>query len=188
MTVTDDSLKNNSSIDKNTIILTQSVKITGSAQGGAGNYLYGVYYKKTSDTKWTTKQDFKSNNTVSIKPAHATTYAICIKVKDSDNTIVKKYFKVTVTKLTNTSQISSDSITLGSTVKVSCSGAGGAESYQYGVYYKKTSDTKWTTKQDFSTNTTVNVKPSKATSYEICVKVKDGMGTIAKKYFTVTVK
>ena len=188
VTVTDDSLKNNSSIDKNTIILTQSVKITGSAQGGAGNYLYGVYYKKTSDTKWTTKQDFKSNNTVSIKPAHATTYAICIKVKDSDNTIVKKYFKVTVTKLTNTSQISSDSITLGSTVKVSCSGAGGAESYQYGVYYKKTSDTKWTTKQDFSTNTTVNVKPSKATSYEICVKVKDGMGTIAKKYFTVTVK
>ena len=188
VTATDNSLKNNSFIDKNTIILGESVKVNFSAQGGAGSYLYGVYYKKTSDTKWTTKQDFKDNTTVSVKPAKATTYDICVKVKDSDNTIVKKYFKVTVTQLTNTSAISSESITLGSTVKVSCSATGGSEGYLYGVYYKKKSDTKWTTKQDFKTNTTVSVKPAKATTYDICVKVKDSTGTVAKKYFVVAVK
>ena len=74
------------------------------------------------------------------------------------------------------------------TVKVSCSATGGSEGYLYGVYYKKKSDTKWTTKQDFKTNTTVSVKPAKATTYDICVKVKDSTGTVTKKYFVVAVK
>ena len=38
------------------------------------------------------------NAVVSIKPAQATDYDICIKVKDKDGTISKKYFTVTVTK------------------------------------------------------------------------------------------
>ena len=33
----------------------------------------------------------------------------------------------------------------------------------------------------------LTVKPYKATGYNVCVKVKDSTGTIAKKYFEVNV-
>ncbi len=69
-----------------------------SATGGKGDYTYAVLYKQKSQSKWTTKQDFNDNADVSIKPAQATDYDICVKVKDKDGTIVKKYFTVTVTK------------------------------------------------------------------------------------------
>ena len=69
-----------------------------SATGGKGDYTYAVLYKQKSQSKWTTKQDFNYNADVSIKPAQATDYDICVKVKDKDGTIVKKYFTVRVTK------------------------------------------------------------------------------------------
>ena len=54
--------------------------------------------------------------------------------------------------------------------------------------YKKTSDTKWTTKQGFKENAKVDIKPSYAANYDICVKVKDNSGKVGKQYLTVTVK
>ena len=123
-----------------------------------------------------------------MKPAKATTYDICVKVKDSSNTVVKKYFKVDVTQLTNTSTLSTTSIKLGDTVQVSCSAKGSTGFYQYAVYYKKTSDTKWTTKQNYSGNYSTSIKPAKATTYDVCVKVKDNLNNEAKKYFILTVE
>ena len=158
------------------------------ATGSTGFYTYAVYYKQKAQTKWTTKQDFKANNTIAVKPAKATTYDICVKVKDDKGTIVKKYFTVNVTDFTNTSTLSATEIKLGNTVKVSCSATGSTGYYQYAVYYKKTSDTKWTTKQSYSSNNTVTIKPAKATTYDVCVKVKDNQNNEVKKYFTVTVK
>ena len=85
-----DVLKNTSSVSKTKVNLGDVVNINGNATGGAGNYQYAVYYKKTSDTKWTTKQNFNTNAQIAVKPAKATTYDICVKVKDSSNVIVKK--------------------------------------------------------------------------------------------------
>ena len=42
-------------------------------------------------------------------------------------------------------------------------------------------------KQDFDANSIVSVKPAKTAEYDICIKVQDETGTIAKKYFTVNV-
>jgi len=53
--------------------------------------------KKTSDTSWTTKQSFKSNSSVVFTPLKATTYQVCIKVKDSSGTVAKKYIDLKVT-------------------------------------------------------------------------------------------
>ena len=50
-----------------------------------------------------------------------------------------------------------------------------------------TTDKKWTQKQDFDTNNTVEIKPAKAADYQICVKIKDENGSIAKKYFDLKV-
>ena len=160
-----------------------------SAFGGSGEYLYAVYYKKTSDSKWTKKQDFNENNVVSVKPAKATAYEICVKVKDESDTVVKKYFNVNVidNSLKNTSTVSGSTVVLGKVVNVNMSATGGEAPYLYGVYYKKTSDTKWTTKQNFSSVSSTHVKPAKVAEYEICVKVKDNKGTVSKKYFRVTV-
>ena len=186
--VTNDELKNISTISAKTINFGSTVTVNAKATGSTGFYTYAVYYKQQSQTKWTTKQDFKANNKITVKPAKATTYDICVKVKDDKGTIVKKYFTVNVTDFKNTSTISATEITLGKTVKVSCSATGSTGFYQYAVYYKKTSDTKWTTKQNYFSNNTVTIKPAKATTYDICVKVMDNQNNVVKKYFTVTVK
>ena len=181
-------LQNTSKVSSQSIKLGEIVTVTAAATGGTGKYTYAVYYKKDYDKKWTTKQDYKTNNTVSVKPAKQALYNICVKVKDSDGTIVKKYFDVTVSdSLQNISTISSDTIKLGETLKVSCSAKGGSGFYQYAVYYKKQTESKWTTKQDYSSNVSVSIKPTKATQYDICIKVKDDKGTIDKKYFVVSV-
>jgi len=184
-----DVLKNTSTVSAAQINLGSTVSVKASATGGAGNYTYAVYYKKKSDSKWTAKQDFTKNTAVSIKPAKAVNYDICVKVKDSSGTVEKKYFVVKVCDiLKNTSTVSATQINLGSAVSVKASATGGAGNYTYAVYYKQQSQSKWTSKQDFTKNTAVSIKPAKATDYDICVKVKDGNGNIEKKYFELTVK
>ena len=183
-----DILKNTSTISATQINLGSSISVKASATGGAGNYTYSVLYKQSSQLKWTLKQDFSKNATISVSPGKAVDYDICVKVKDSDGNIEKKYFAVKVLDiLKNTSTISATQINLGSAVSVKCSATGGMENYTYSVLYKQSSQSKWTLKQDFSKNATISVKPEKAVDYDICVKVKDTNGNIEKKYFTVKV-
>ena len=187
LTVTN-GLTNTSTISATTISLGNTVTLTGKATGGTAPYTYAMLYKKKSDTKWTTKQDFSSNTTVSIKPANAVEYDVCVKVKDSKGTVEKKFFTLTVTNgLTNISTISATSISLGNTVTVTGKATGGTVPYQYAVYYKSSSASTWSKKQDFSTNASVAVKFTGTGTKDICVKVKDNTGTIEKKYFTVNV-
>lgn len=46
---------------------------------------------------------------------------------------------------------------------------------------------KWTVKQNYSANSTVSIKPGAKTTYDICVKVRDSLGNISKKYFSLTI-
>ena len=181
-------LKNTSSISSAAINKGDTVTVKASATGGTGNYTYAVYYKQTSQSKWTTAQDFSKNTTVTFKPAKAAAYDVCVKVKDGTGKIERKYFTVNVKeKLNNTSTISAAAIRQGASVTLKGSAAGGAGNYTYAVYYKQKAQSKWTAKQNFSENSVISVKPAQATDYDICIKVKDKDGTIAKKYFTVTV-
>ncbi len=185
-----DDLKNTSTLSATSVSLGSSITAKGSATGGTAPYQYQVVYKQTAQTKWTTAQAYKANATVTFKPANATTYDVCVKVKDSTGTEIKKFFTVTVkaNALTNNSALSATSISLGSSITAKGSAAGGTAPYQYQVVYKQTAQTKWTTAQSYHANTTVTFKPAKATTYDVCVKVKDSTGTENKKFFTVTVK
>ncbi len=177
----------NASVSPSKILLGSTFTAKASATGGTGSYTYAFYYKQKSQTKWTTKQDFKTNNSVSIKPAKATGYDVCVKVKDKSGTVVKKYFTVNVTTpLSIKADIPADA-KLGISVPIKITATGGTPPYKYAVYYKKTSDTKWITKQDFLSTTSTSIKPVKNAEYEICIKVKDSTGTVAKKYFYVKV-
>ena len=177
-------LKNTSTTDAN-IGYGESIKINASAEGGLGEYTYAVYYKKEADTKWTTKQNYSSNNVITIKPKYTTVYDISIKAKDGRGVISKRTFKVSVTKPENTSEVESESIIVGQTINISCSAKDGAGSYQYAVYYKRESSDSWTLKQNYSANDKVSIKTKTATVYDISVKVKDSAGNVSKKYFKV---
>lgn len=93
-------LVNETVLSKEIIIIGDAVKIRMAASGGTGEgtYSYAVYYKKSSSENWTCKQNYTSKRTVSISPAAATSYDVCVKVKDSSGKIEKLYFTVTVTE------------------------------------------------------------------------------------------
>lgn len=90
-------------------------------------------------------------------------------------------------KLTNNSTISSTLISKGESVTVNAKASGGKGDYTYAVLYRKKTDKDWTVRQGYKDNSTIIVKPAKDTDYDICVKVKDAGGTIAKKFFEVKV-
>ena len=182
-------LQNFSAISADVITLGKTVTAHANASGGTGEYTYAFYYKQKSQNKWTAKQNFQKNDTVSFKPAKATDYDICVKVKDSMGIIKKKYFSVTVKEaLSLNAYVSANAIPHGSTFKATGTASGGTGEYKYAFYYKQKAQTKWTTKQNFQENDTVSVKPAKVTDYDVCVKVKDSSGTVVKKYFTVIVE
>ena len=181
-----EALKNTSTVPAN-VAYGSSISIKASAKGGLGTYQYEVFYKQASSSKWTKKQSYSTNRTISFKPKAATTYDISVKVKDSRNVVVKKRFKVSVTKPTNTSKVAATSIKLGSKIQLTCSAKGGTGFYQYAVYYKRASASKWTTKQSYSSNTSVTIKPAAKTTYKVCIRAKDSNGNDSKKYFTITV-
>ena len=184
-----ESLENTSVLSAKTIKKGETITAQCSAKGGDGNYQYQVLYKQKANSKWTTAQAYSENAAVTFKPAGITTYDVCVKVKDGSGTEVKKTFTVTVTgePLTNESTVSAEKINLGNTVTVNAKASGSTGTYTYAVYYKQQTQSKWTLKQDFSDNNKVDIKPAKAVDYDICVKVKDSKGTVAKKYFVISV-
>ena len=99
----------------------------------------------------------------------------------------KVYKTLNVTKLVNHSTVSATSIKLGQNVTLKGSPSAGMGSCHYAYYYKRTDSNSWTTLQDFSRCLIANLKPTKTGTYDVCVKVKDANGKIAKKYFTVKV-
>ncbi len=86
-------LENKSSVSKTTITLGDTVTVKAASSGGTGPCTYAIYYKQSSGSKWTVKQDFKANQTVSVKPANAAAYDICVKVKDSTGMEIKFLIK-----------------------------------------------------------------------------------------------
>ena len=188
VTVTKD-LTNDSTVVNDTIVLGSSIDVKATASGGTENYTYAVYYKQAAQNTWTCAQSYSQNTDVRITPKAATTYDVRVKVKDTSGKIVNKDFTVNVVKkLTNTSTVSAESITLGQTVTVNASAVGGAGDYTYAVYYKKSSSNSWTLKQNYDKNSTITIKPAARTDYDICIKVKDSSGTVQKIYKTLTVK
>lgn len=182
-------LENDSNLSTDIIRIGNTLNVYGYAQGGDGNYTYAVLYKKKSDKKWTVKQNYSTNDIIAIKPAKATDYDVCVKVKDGTGKIVKRFFEIHVNeKLKNTSDISETVIRKGNTVTVKGSATGGIGAYEYAVLYKKASESEWTVRQGYKENNEILVRPYTNTNYDICIKVRDIEGTVSKKYFSVTVR
>ena len=181
-------LTNKTTLSSTSVAPGSTITINCAASGGTSPYTYAVYYKLSSDSSYTTLQYFTTTRTVYFTPTTSGTYSVVTKVKDSTGTVARTEFDVTVSnKLTNTTKLSATSITLGKSITVKCAASGGTAPYTYAVYYKKNVATSYTTAQNYSTNTTVTIKPGSATDYTVVVKAKDSTGTVAKKTFSVSV-
>ena len=183
-------LENTSAISAASIEVGQKVTLTGGATGGMGSYQYTYCYKLTSATTWKVIKGYSTTTSVSLKPPAIGTYDVCVKVKDKSGNVAKKTFTLKVTEstaLVNNSSLSASSIKLGSTVTLKGAAAKGAGSYQYTYCYSQDAGNTWKVLKGYSTATTYSFKPSAAGSYQICIKVKDKDGTVAKKYLDLTV-
>ena len=123
---------------------------------------------------------FKDSPKVTIrgkKGSYAETYA-------KEHNIPFKAVKLSVA---NKAKLSADTVTLGKSVTVNCVASEGTSPYTYAVYYRKASSIKWTTAQDFDTNTKVTITPKAAVPYEVRVTVKDASGKVSKKDMVLNV-
>ena len=102
-------LKNHSSLSADSVKEGGKVTLKGAAGGGNGTYSYGYYVQSPGSDKWQTLKDFSTAKSYSFKPSKVGTYNVCIKVKDSTGTIVKKYMALEVIAKTAAEKIT-DSI------------------------------------------------------------------------------
>lgn len=183
-------LINASTIDTKSLVAGETAHITAVGKDGAGAYTYSVYYKKSTASKWTTKQKNTANTAITFTPKYSGKYQVCVKVTDKNGATKKKTFTLSVAdKLQNTSTLSESAITLGKKVTVNASATGGKGRYLFAVYYKHSTDQEWTLVQNYNSNKALELTPKKAGAYQVCVKVKDGRGSVVeKKKLDLTVK
>ncbi len=182
-------LVNNSKVSTTSMMVGDTLTVTGAASGGTGGYKYAFYYKKQDSSTWSSKgEEFGSTTSITLALKSAVNYDIMVKVKDSAGTEASKTMTVAVKPgVQNNSTVSSASITLGKLITVNGAASGGSGSYTYSYYYKKASQSSWSTKLADTTNTSVTIKPGSAVDYNIKVVAKDSVGRTAEKKFTIKV-
>ena len=180
---------NTSTLSDTQILLGRSVTIDASAEGGSGDYLFAVYYKKTSSSTWSKVSGYTSTTAFKLTPKTAASYLVRVLVKDSSGMIAEKQLtlKVEAAFLNNTSTLSADQIDKGETVNIRCASQGGTGTVTYAVYYKKSTSSTWTKARGYSTSQTASVTPGGTGTYQIRVKAKDAAGQIVNKDFTLQV-
>ena len=118
--VNEDGMSNDSGIKAEVIVLGDKAVVDCLASGGKAPYQYEVTYKKTSASKYTTAQAYKTNDSVSISLGAAVTYDVHVNVKDALGQVVGKDFTVQVCKpLVLNADISAETILLGQSLTVS---------------------------------------------------------------------
>ena len=78
-------------------------------------------------------------------------------------------------------------LNLGETVTVNASATGGSGSYTFAYYSREFTQKNWTAISNYSTNATASFTAKTAGYYQVCVKVKDSDGTVAKEYYNIVV-
>ncbi len=198
-------LTNNSKISATSVTANTTVTLTGVGAGGTSPYKYAYYYKKSTDSSWTkayvtsSGSAYTKYDSVTFKPTSAGTYDVRINVKDQygEGQVVSKEFTLTVkassASLTNSSTVSSTSVSANTPVTLNGKASGGTSPYLYAYYYKKASATSWEKLMvidgsAYSSNTSCKYTPKAAGTYSLRINVKDNSGSVVSRDFTLTVK
>ena len=92
-----DKLVNNSGINNTTIKKGKAVILSGTAEGGTGDYTYSYYYKILGSNTWyVIGTEFTDQVEASMSPSTSTNYCFKVVVKDSNGSIAEKEFTVSV--------------------------------------------------------------------------------------------
>lgn len=84
-------------------------------------------------------------------------------------------------------KLESANVPLGNKFFVNCTAEGGTGNYTYSFSYRSADSSSWTTVSNKNNDSNVKILIKNEGKYVICAKVKDGSGTIIKKYFAVNV-
>jgi len=91
-------MANLSKLGAESINLGDKVKVRCFAKGGAGDYQYAVYYKKSTSSHWSKIRDYGTNNIIMLTPKAAVRYDVRVDIKDKSGNVVSKTLTLTVTK------------------------------------------------------------------------------------------
>ena len=140
-----------------------------------------------SDTYTTPKSHHFDEGVILQSPTLTSNGYIMYTCLECGTTINQVMPKLKPDALKNQSVISSDTVKAGDEIVLTAKAEGGIGEYRYAAYYKSDSSTSWKTIQNFNSNANIYTQIYQKGSYQICIKVKDGAGTIAKNYYDITV-
>ena len=183
-------LRNNSTLSSQAVILGSNLVIRASASGGAGNYTYTYYYKRTANTKWEkTGAADTTSTTATIKPLAATAYDVKVVVKDKDNNKAEKNLSFEVCKpVVNYSSISDTSVVFGNDVNVTLGASGGTGMYIYEINVLKPSGSSYVNVKKYGSAQTYKYHPWEAGTYKLQINAKDSAGNVNTKYLSFKVR
>ncbi len=90
---------NDSIVSSSFIQIGDSVELLGKSHGGDGGTQYGFFYKESYSDKWEVLGNYGAADSIKWRPKELGTYDVCIKVKDKNDQIKKKYFTLTVAEI-----------------------------------------------------------------------------------------
>ena len=177
-----DGLTLNAEVSKTEIVLGEAVRISASAQGGVGDRMFGVYWKKKTDAVW--KKIIKDSKTcnLSFTPSEAGELELCIKVRDTYGTVKKTYTSLTVKDFQVKAAVMHAQITKGQKETIQASLTDSKTDCLFSYYYRKKGETAWRLIQKDTSAASVRVLPKESGSYEIYVKAKNSAGNVRKAY------
>ena len=88
-------LKNLSVISSESIDFGKHITICLNGEGGTNSYTYSVLVKRKNETVWKKLGEFKKGS-VKYRPVFCGAYEACVKIKDSNNVEIKKFFSFVV--------------------------------------------------------------------------------------------
>lgn len=87
-------LVNTSSVKNTSVQFEKTVDVSCSSTGGTGQIKYAVFYKHTDEKEWHTAMKYSYKQNVNFTTPQKGNYTICIKAKDENNQVVKKYIEI----------------------------------------------------------------------------------------------
>jgi hypothetical protein len=164
------------------ITIGDTIKLTGNATGGSGEYTYSYIMYDKGEDKWNHLAEDVADNTYMWKAQGAGDREFYVDVKDKKgNSVRSEAIKVTVIEdMTVTAVASHETIEVGDSIALTAKvdGGAGAYTYSYIVYNDKTK--KWARLANDIQASTFSWKASNSGARLFYVDVKDSTGNVVR--------
>lgn len=180
-------IENTTTVSSDNIFLGESVTFYGSIDGVDPDLCLYSFYVRRNLFSFDTLQEYSTNRYFEWTPEESGEYEILVKIRYGLS-VYKKSITITVMReLFNDSLLSSSFVQHGDSVELIGKASGGEGDISYGFFYKDSFSEEWSALSNYSAADSIKWRPKDIGTYDICIKVKDAVGQLKKKYFTLTV-